>query len=75
MSRSNFVSKFKSDLKKLTSAVEGNIALDEEYPKLYQKVIRYYEDRGIQLYDDPEDDYNVILDQIEADLIEAGVYV
>jgi hypothetical protein len=75
MSRSNFVSKFKSDLKKLTSAVEGHINLDEQYPKLYQKVIRYYEDRGIQLYDDPEDDYNVILDQVESDLIEAGVYV
>ena len=74
MSSSKFHSKFKSDLKKLTSAVEGAIALDEEYPKLYQKLIRFYEDQGVQLYDDPEDDYNVILDNVEADLIESGVY-
>jgi hypothetical protein len=74
MSRSKFHSKFKSDLKKLTSAVEGAIALDKEYPKLYQKLIRFYEDQGVQLYDDPEDDYNVILDNVESDLIESGVY-
>jgi hypothetical protein len=75
MSSTKFYSKFKSDLKKLTSAVEGSIALDEDYPKLYQKLIRFYEDQGVQLYDDPEDDYNVILDNIEADLIESRVYV
>ena len=75
MSSTKFYSKFKSDLKKLTSAVEGSIALDEDYPKLYQKIIRFYEDQGVQLYDDPEDDYNVILDNIEADLIESRVYV
>ena len=74
MSRSKFHSKFKSDLKKLTAAVEGTIALDEDYPKLYQKLIRFYEDQGIQLYDDPEDDYNVIMDSVESDLIESGVY-
>ena len=74
MSRSKFHSKFKSDLKKLTAAVEGTIALDEDYPKLYQKLIRFYEDQGVQLYDDPEDDYNVILDNVESDLIESGVY-
>ena len=74
MSRSKFHSKFKNDLKKLTSAVEGNIALDSDNPKLYQKLIRFYEDQGVQLYNDPEDDYNVILDQVEADLIESGVY-
>ena len=74
MSRSKFHSKFKNDLKKLTSAVEGNIALDTDNPKLYQKLIRFYEDQGVQLYNDPEDDYNVILDQVEADLIESGVY-
>jgi hypothetical protein len=74
MSRSKFHSKFKSDLKKLTAAIEGSVALDEDYPKLYQKLIRFYEDQGIQMYDDPEDDYNIILDQVELDLIESGVY-
>lgn len=74
MAKGNFLSKFKGDLGKLTAALEGTIALDEDYPRLYQKILRYYEDRGVQLYDDPEDDYNVILDHIEADLSEAGVF-
>ena len=75
MSSSKFDLKFKNDLEKLTSAVEGNVILDTDDPKLYQKLIRFYEDRGVQLYNDPDDDYNVILDQVEADLIELGVYV
>jgi hypothetical protein len=74
MAKGNFLSKFKSDLSKLTAAVEGSIDLDEDYPKLYQKLLRYYEDRGVQLYDDPEDDYNVIIDHVEADLADAGVF-
>lgn len=74
MAKGNFLSKFKGDLKQLTAAVEGTIALDEDYPRLYQKVLRYYEDRGVQLYDDPEDDYNVILDHVESDLADAGVF-
>ncbi len=74
MAKGNFLSKFRGDLKQLTAAVEGSCVLDEDYPRLYQKVLRYYEDRGIQLYDDPEDDYNVIIDQVEADLTEVGVF-
>tara|TARA_R100001509_G_scaffold160216_1_gene127702 strand:+ start:65 stop:292 length:228 start_codon:yes stop_codon:yes gene_type:complete len=75
MSSSKFHLKFKNDFEKLTSAVEGNVILDTDDPKLYQKLIRFYEDKGVQLYNDPEDDYNVIVDQVEADLIELGVYV
>ena len=74
MSNKQFLSKFKSHLKKLTGALDGNVVLDQDYPKLYQKLIRYYEDRGIQFYNDPEDDYNVILDQVEYDLIQSGIY-
>ncbi len=64
MSSTKFYSKFKDELAKLNDAVEGNVSLDIEYPKLYQKLTRFYEDRGLQLYQDPEDDYNVILDQV-----------
>lgn len=74
MAKGNFLSKFKGDLSKLTSAVEGTCVLDEDYPRLYQKVLRYYEDHTIQLYDDPEDDYNVILDHLEQDLTEVGIF-
>ena len=74
MSSTKFYSKFKSELPKLLDAVEGNVSLDVEHPKLYQKLTRYYEDRGLQLYQDPEDDYNVILDQVEVDLLEYMIY-
>ena len=74
MSSTKFYSKFKDELTKLNDAVEGNVSLDIEYPKLYQKLTRYYEDRGLQLYQDPEDDYNVILDQVEVDLLDYMVY-
>ncbi len=72
--KSAFASKFSKEFQKLTAAVSGEVSLDEDHPSLYQKLIRYYEDRGVQLYDDPEDDYNVILDSVEADLFESGVY-
>ena len=56
MAKGNFLSKFRGDLSKLTAAVEGTCVLDEDYPRLYQKVLRYYEDRGIDpaafFYDD-----------------------
>jgi len=74
MSNKQFLNKFKSHINKLTGALDGRVSLDQDYPKLYQKLIRYYEDRGIQLYNDPEDDYNVILDQLEYDLIQSGIY-
>ena len=75
MSRSPFFSKFKTDIKKLTAAVEGTVYLDEEYPKLYEKLYKYYKSRNIYFYDDAEKDYNVILDNVEYDLMDAGVLV
>ena len=67
-SKSAFVSKFHKEYESLTKAIQGDIDLEVQHPRLYQKLIRFYEDRGVQLYDDPEDDYNVILDSVEADL-------
>ena len=72
--KSAFVSKFHKEYQKLTKAIQGDIDLEWDHPRLYQRLIRFYEDRGVQLYDDPEDDYNVILDSIEADLIENEVF-
>ena len=73
-SKSAVVSKFHKEYDTLTNAIQGDIDLEVQHPRLYQKLIRFYEDRGVQLYDDPEDDYNVILDSVEADLFESGVY-
>jgi len=73
MSRSTFTSKFRSNLSVLRKAVEGSVELDHQYPKIYQKVYRYYQDAGIQLYNEPEDDYEIVIDCIAEDLEAAGV--
>ena len=64
-------SKFKKDLGTLRAAVNQEIFLDVKNTKLYKKVKRYYQDE-IQLSgEDPDADYNAIMECIAEDL--AGV--
>ena len=64
-------SKFKKDIGTLRAAVNQEIFLDVKNPKLYKKVKRYYQDE-IQLSgEDPDADYNAIMECIAEDL--AGV--
>ena len=64
-------SKFKKDLSTLRAAANKEIFLDVKNPKLYKKVKRYYQDE-IQLNgEDPDADYNAIMECIAEDL--AGV--
>ena len=46
----------------------GEIELDYKNPKLYKKVLRFYEDQGIEFYDDPYDTYELIVDLLKEDL-------
>tara|TARA_B100000427_G_scaffold264230_1_gene229271 strand:- start:284 stop:505 length:222 start_codon:yes stop_codon:yes gene_type:complete len=63
-------SKFKKDLSTLRAAVNQEIFLDVKHPKLYKKVRRYYENAGLQLNgEDPDIDYNSVIDCIAEDLI------
>ena len=63
-------SKFKKDLNTLRAAVNQEIFLDVNHPKLYKKVRRYYENAGLQLNgEDPDIDYNSVIDCIAEDLI------
>ena len=63
-------SKFKKDLCTLRAAVNQEIFLDVKHPKLYKKVRRYYENAGLQLNgEDPDIDYNSVIDCIAEDLI------
>jgi len=75
MSRSPFYSKFRSSLNILKEAVEGSVDLDHQHPKVYKKLCRYYKDIGVQFYHDPYDDYELILNCLEQDLIDSGVLV
>ena len=63
-------SKFKKDLSTLREAANKEIYLDVKNPKLYKKVKRYYVSEGIVELsgEDPDVDYNVIIDCIAEDL-------
>jgi len=61
-------SKFKKDISILRAAANKEIYLDVKNPKLYKKVKRYYQDE-IQLSgEDPDADYNAIMECIAEDL-------
>ena len=64
-------SKFKKDISTLRAAVNQEIFLDVKNPKLYKKVKRYYQDEVQLTGEDPDADYNAIMECIAEDL--AGV--
>ena len=63
-------SKFKKDLQTLSAAARKEIYLDVKNPKLYKKVNRYYVGEGlVELTgEDPEADYNLIMECVAEDL-------
>jgi hypothetical protein len=61
-------SKFKKDLSTLRAAANKEIYLDVKNPKLYKKVKRYYQDQVQLSGEDPEYDYEVIIECIAEDL-------
>ena len=59
---------FSSVIDILEDAVDRQIVLDIQYPLIYNQVVRFYEDRGVQLYGDVDEDYEILLSKLEADL-------
>ena len=51
----------------LEDAVNRQIVLDIQYPLIYNQVVRFYEDRGVQLYGDVDEDYEILLSKLETD--------
>ena len=62
--------KFKKDLNTLKAAAEKEIYLDVKHPKLYKKVCRYYQNEVQLVGEDPDADYNLIIECIKQDLAE-----
>jgi len=60
--------KFKKDIQILRGASNGDFLLDVKNPKLYKKVRRFYENEGVVFSGDPLDDYEILMEQIYADL-------
>ena len=63
-------SKFKKDISTLRDAVNKEIYLDVKNPKLYKKITRYYVSEGlVELSgEDPDADYNAIIECLAEDL-------
>ena len=69
-------SKFKKDLSTLRGAANKEFYLDVRNPKLYKKVKRYYVSEGLVNLsgEDPEADYEAIVECIAEDLASDVVY-
>jgi len=61
-------SKFKKDLSTLRAAANKEIYLDVKNPKLYKKIRRYYQNEVNLSGEDPDADYNTIVECIAEDL-------
>ena len=63
-------SKFRKDLQTLRAAANKELFLDVKNPKLYKKVKRYYVGEGLVNLsgEDPEADYNIIMECVAEDL-------
>ena len=60
--------KFKKDLSTLRAAAAKEIFLDVKHPKLYKKICRYYQNEVELVGEDPDADYNLIIECIRQDL-------
>ena len=75
MSRGPFYSKFKNNTRELIAAVEGKSDLEYDNPELYKQLYSYYKGRNVYFYEEKDRDYNVLLEELEYDLMNAGVLV
>ncbi len=60
--------KFSSCLEILYKAVDRHIVLDTEYPIIYNQIVKFYEDKGVDFYGDVDEDYDILLSKLESDL-------
>ena len=61
-------SKFKKDISTLRAAANKEIFLDVKNPKLYKKVKRYYQNEVELRGEDPDADYEIIVQCLSEDL-------
>ena len=65
-------SKFKKDLSTLRAAANQEIFLDVKNPQLYKKVKRYYPNDIEFSGEDPDRDYNLVVECLRQDLQEVA---
>ena len=60
--------KFSSVIDILADAVDRQVTLDIEYPIIYNKVLKHYEEKGVDFYGDVDEGYDILLTKLESDL-------
>ena len=65
-------SKFKTDISTLRAAANNEIFLDVKNPKLYKKIKRYYQNEVDLTGEDPERDYELLIECVRQDLVEVA---
>ena len=60
--------KFKKDMSTLKGAASRDFYLDVKNPKLYKKVRKFYENNGVVFSGEPLDDYEMLMENLFADL-------
>jgi len=60
--------KFRKSIGIFQDAVNRTIELDYSQPKLYKKVVKYYEETGVDFTGDTVEDYQIILECLKQDL-------
>ena len=60
--------KFSSVIDVLTDAVDRQVTLDIEYPIIYNQVLKFYEEKGVDFYGDVDEDYDILFTKLEQDL-------
>jgi len=66
-------SKFKKDLQTLRAAANKELFLDVKNPKLYKKIRRFYQNEVVLDGEDPERDYELLIECVRQDLEEVEV--
>ena len=67
-------SKFRKDIGILKAAANKEVFLDVKNPKLYKKICRFYQNEVYLDGEDPERDYELVLECVRQDLKSELVY-
>ena len=59
--------KFAPVLHILNDAVTGDVTLTE-YPNIFTRLFKFYEDKGVQFWGDVDEDYAILIDKLATDL-------
>ena len=52
----------------ILDGIDRQVILDRDHPLMYNKLVRYYEDRGVQFYGNVDENYDILLSELEQDL-------